>query len=142
MSTPWTWAVLRDRLIAAGDMTPNGTTRRAQPRLCRTCNAHVITGLDAETCALAVIADPTPLDQIGELLAIAAGRATYTLEPDGPRLVLNYRDPGRIRHRPPDGFRYDVLPAHVCGSVPLPITTRATGAVAAPKIPEGAPCPF
>lgn len=137
-----TWARLRDHLIATGAMTPNGTTRRAQPRRCRTCNAHVIIGLDANVCALAVLADPTPLDQLGEVLAIATARPTYTLEHDGARLVLNYRDPGRIRHRPAGGgLRYDVVPAHVCGR-PLPAIERTTGALAPAQLPEGAPCPY
>ena len=136
-----TWTQLRDHLIATGAMTPNGTTRRAQPRLCRTCNAHVITGLDADLTALAAIADPTPLDQLGELTAIATGRPTYTLERDGPRLVLNYRDAGRIAHRPPGGIRYDVVPAHVCGR-PLPAVERNTGALGAALPPAGAPAPF
>jgi hypothetical protein len=139
MSTPW--FLLRDHLVATGAMTPNGTTRRAQPRLCRTCNAHVITGLDADLAAIAVTADPTPLDQLGELTALVTARSTYTLEHDGPRLVLNYRDPGRIRQRPPGGLRYDVLPAHACGR-PLPAVASVTRAITAPALPKGAPCPF
>lgn len=139
MSTPWTR--LRDHLIAAGAMTPDGTTRRAQPRRCRTCNAHVITGLDADRCALAVIADPTPLDAAGELLALVQGRRTFTLNHDSGRMVLNYRDDGRIRHRPPGGD-YDVLPAHVCGQ-PLPaVTSNTLPAASVAALPEGAPCPF
>lgn len=141
MNSHATWTRLRDHLIAIGAMTPDGTTRRAQPRLCRTCNAHVLTGLDADLAALSITADPTPLDQLGELTALASGRSTYTLEHDGPRLVLNYRDAGRIRHRPPGGIRYDVLPAHACGR-PLPAVDRVTGALGAELPPRGAPCPY
>jgi len=122
-------------------MSPKGTTRRAQPRLCRTCNAHVVTGLDADLAALDILADPTPLDQLGELTALIQGRPTYTLEHDGPRLVLNYRDSGRIRHRPPGGIRYDVLPAHACGR-PLAAVETNTGALGAALPPAGSPAPF
>jgi hypothetical protein len=136
-----TWTRLRDHLINTGAMTPNGTTRRAQPRLCHTCDAHVITGLDDNIAALAVIADPTPLDQLGELTALTQGRRTFTLETDGPRLVLNYRDAGRIQHRPPCGHRYDVLPSHTCGR-PLPVIEANTGALAVALPPAGSPAPF
>jgi hypothetical protein len=142
MNTHYTWTRLRDHLIATGAMTPAGTTRRAQPRLCRTCNAHVITGLDSNLAALAITADPTPLDQLGELTALTQGRRTVTLEPDGPRrLVLNYRDAGRIRHRPPGGLRYDVLPEHACGR-PLSAVEATTGALGVALPPAGSPAPY
>jgi hypothetical protein len=142
MTDPAAWQRLRDHLVASGAMHPNGTTRRAQPRRCRTCNAHVITGLDSDLTALAVIADPTPLDAIGEVLAIATARPTYTLEHDGPRLVLNYRDPGRIQHRPPGGARYDVLPDHVCGRQLPAVRSNTLTAARIAALPAGSPAPF
>lgn len=142
MSDPTAWQRLRDHLVATGAMTPNGTTRRAQPRRCRTCNAHVITGLDADIAALAVIADPTPLDPTGELLALVHGRRTFTLDHDSGRLVLNYRDGGRIRYRPPGGARYDVVPDHACGH-PLPaVTANTLAAASVAALPAGSPAQF
>lgn len=106
-------AWLRQHLDDLGVTNSDGIGRTVRHRHCPTCHANVLTGLDADRCALPVTADPTPLDAVGELLAVTTGRATLdlTLSP----LRLDHRDRWRIRSRRPAV----VLAEHRCGQ-PLP----------------------
>lgn len=117
MSTPW--HVIAEHLEATG-ATIGGVGRRARARICKSCRAEIITGLDGELCALEAIVDPTPLDGLGEVLAQLQGRRTYDLTPDAGRYVLGYRTDWRISHRPARSGRFDVMPEHRCGLAPLP----------------------
>lgn len=140
-STPW--EVLERHLINAGHLTTEGIGRRAKPRRCRRCGSPTLVGLDADRCALRADVDPQPLTAIGEALAQLEGRRTYALVNDGHRLVLNYRDAGRIAHRPAAGpGRYDVMPTHVCGSISRLPTTTSFITRNLTVLPQGAPCPF
>jgi hypothetical protein len=136
------WEILESHLIRTGAISPDGTTRRAQPRRCR-CGARILVGLDADRCALRADVDPTPLSALGEALAHLEGRRTYALNPDGGRIVLDYRDAGRIAHRPAGTGRFDVMAEHRCHqptNLPnLPTWSRELEPLALPK---GAPCPF
>ena len=53
-------------------------------------------GLDADRCAGVATVDADELDVVAELVALMAGRETYTLAKDGDRLVLDFRDQWRI----------------------------------------------
>jgi hypothetical protein len=89
--------------------------RVIKPRLCPRCQKLILTGPDNDIGAFTVNADPTPVDEIGEILALAAGRATFDLAGNRERRYLYRRDqwaPGLPR-------RYPVLPEHRCGK-PLP----------------------
>lgn len=86
-------------------------TRAAQLRVCTRCDAAVITGLDADMCAIHVRVDPTPIDQIGEAKALLSGRATYDLVGGNRRKELYPREAHHIS-KPRE---YPVLPQHRCG---------------------------
>jgi hypothetical protein len=127
--TTWMARVLADR-----DGASPGA-RYAAPRLCLTCGAWTLVGLDDDTLAFTARVDPTPLTPAGELACVLAGRPTYDLTRRGVRRVLDARDDYALRARPPvaPGARYDVLPAHRChqpvpGSSAAPAATRASAA--------------
>lgn len=103
-----TW--LRRRLEATGKWDSDGTTRAARARTCRRCHTRVLVGLDADRCAMTATVDVDELDPVGELTALLAGRETYTLAKDGPRLVLDFRDQWRIAGAP----RGPVFATHIC----------------------------
>jgi hypothetical protein len=75
---------------------------------CWRCGRPTIYGL-AE--GLIARADPAPIDQTGEIRAVIAGRATYTLRRTG----LIQRDAGR---RGDDTLAAPVLAAHDCPARP------------------------
>lgn len=137
------WERLERHLIATGRLSPEGIGRRARPTRCRTCKAPTLVGLDDETCALRADADPRPITALGEALAHLEDRRTYALVPNAGRLVLDYRDAGRITHRPAGHGRYDVLVEHSCNSATrFPTTASFLEPHIAAALPEGAPCPF
>lgn len=112
-------------------------SRKARATVCPTCSAHVIVGLDADMCAFTARADPTPLSRIGEVLALAAHRATYTYTGKPPR--LDSRDKYAITRA--SAAEVIVLPEHVCGAPALP--TRPVQARAATvRMDAGAPPPY
>lgn len=47
---------------------------------CRTCGAHIRSGLDGNACAIVVHVDDELVDHRGELMAALSGRKTYSLE--------------------------------------------------------------
>lgn len=101
-------------LIATGHLTETGLSRRARIRTCR-CHAAVLAGLDAETCAFEVAADPTPLNPLGEALAIVEGQRTWSLHREGGRWVLDRRDAWHITAHPAGTRpREDVVREHRC----------------------------
>jgi hypothetical protein len=122
--TTWMARVLADR-----DGASPGA-RYAAPRLCLTCGAWTLVGLDDDTLAFTARVDPTPLTPAGELACVLAGRPTYDLIRRGTRRVLDARDDHALRARPPavPGARYDVLPAHRCHQ-PVPGTSAAAPTV-------------
>lgn len=137
------WERLERHLINIGRLSPDGTGRRAQPRRCRTCNAPVIVGLDADWAACRADVDPRPLTALGEALAHLEGRRTYALVVNGARHVLDYRDAGRITHRPAGGSgRYDVMAQHLCYSTTRFPTTTSFIVRNQLALTEGAPCPY
>lgn len=139
------WDRLERHLINLGRLSPEGIGRRAQPRRCPTCSNRILTGLDADWAACRADVDPTPLTALGEALAHLEGRRTYALVVDGARHVLDYRDAGRITHRPagsPAARRLDVLPEHRCGSISNLPTTTSFIVRNHPPLAGGAKCPF
>lgn len=108
-------AWLQRHLEATGQANPDGIARQVRTRACRRCGQTILAGLDADRGALAAEADPTPIDTLGEALALATGRATYDAVTAGGRLELDRR--GQARVEAPR--KYPVLAEHRCG-VPLP----------------------
>lgn len=111
-----TW--LQAHLDSLGLWNTDGISRRARGRHCRTCRAPILTGLDDDRCGLPVTADPAPIDEVGELIALAAGRRTFDLR-QRPTLRLNHRPTWRIG-KP---RQHDVLAEHRCGEPHLPTTS-------------------
>lgn len=135
-----TW--LRDYLIRAGHMTEKGLTRRAQIRHCARCGLALLTGLDAEMCALEAVCDPSPLSPLGEALALVEGRRTWALHSEGGRWVLNPREEDQIIAEPATSRpRQDVLRQHRCGTPP-PLTAPSTFPETKPPTPTGSVPPF
>ena len=93
------------------------------------CGQYVLRGLDADRCALTVLADPYPLSALGEVGALGLGRPTYYLH----RGELEPRDRWNIPgHLPSHDLL--VVAAHDC--TPM----RADWLLGpAPKTPAPAP---
>lgn len=86
--------------------------RTTKATRCATCKTLIVAGLDADTCAFIVQADPTPLDATGEALALLAGLHTYTAHRTNKGAVQLTRRCGRW----PTIIRsaHDVWPEHRC----------------------------
>lgn len=108
-------AWVADKIATTTGLDPR-LGRRPRATICRRCQAPVLHGLDGERCALQVDADPTLLTNIGELLALLAGRATFDLDSHPPQLTHRHR--WRIRGHPAD--TNTVIPEHTCGAAALP----------------------
>lgn len=106
---------LQDHLEATGRANTDGIGRAINTRTCPGCGQATVTGLDADVAALPARCDPHPVDQVGELIALATGRRTYDLTPTSGRLELYHRECWHIAAR----RRYPVLAQHACGQ-PLP----------------------
>ena len=100
-----------------------GNSRTARVSTCTPCQAPTIVGLDVDHGGFATTCDPTPLTQLGEVLAILAGRRTLTLRRRAGRLELDRRDDLRISWEPAEAGPWDVLAVHTCHAAPLPSTT-------------------
>lgn len=90
---------------------------RARLDTCPRCDAAIIVGLDCHIAALAVRADPVPLDATAELHARMAGRLTYDLvgRPEvGQQLSERTQDTIHARTWP-------VVATHTCPG-PVPAT--------------------
>ena len=128
---------LKDLKTLAGHATGRGihATR------CATCRQPILTGLDNDQLAIQANIDWTPLDETGELQALLAGRRTYRLERQtGGNPKLTRRAAKHIRARRKHWQRYDIVPAHRCGSPPLAaISTRLTTTI---NLDPNQPCPF
>lgn len=111
---------LARHLEDTGKLGPDRIGRAARLHRCKHCGRHILTGLDNDMCASVANADPTPLSPLGEALALIGGRTTYALHQATDRLELQVRDRWQITGAPA-GTRYDVLPAHTCDAVDLPV---------------------
>jgi hypothetical protein len=111
-----------------------GNLRAAGIRLCR-CGAPTLVGLDADRAAITAICDLTPIDEIGETLALLQGRATYDLVGGSQKREIEYRYEWNIKIR----RRYPVLAAHKCG-IPLPVRTEPQEALKGNR--DDDECPF
>lgn len=88
--------------------------RAAALRLCPTCQAPTLVGLDADIAAFTARADIVAVNELGETIALLSGRPTYDLVTNGGRKELHRREEWNITA----GRRYPVLASHQCG-VPL-----------------------
>lgn len=91
--------------------TKTGGFRGAHFNKCPDCHQWILEGLDEDTCAFTVQADPTPLTPKQEAACATIGRPTYCVE-FGPRLELTRRD-SYSKGRPSE---YPIIPAHKCGA--------------------------
>jgi hypothetical protein len=113
--------------------------RAAQMRLCKKCGSPVLVGLDADIAALKVEIDPTPINAVGEAVALLAGRGTYELHAARGARQIHCREEWNVRAprtRP-------VFPGHRCGQ-PLDAhldTTHPRTAAPAAATPDDTP-PF
>jgi hypothetical protein len=138
MTAKTPWAVVKASLIARGLWDADGITRKARGRLCSQCGAPVIVGLDHDRCAMAVFLDPSPVNVLGEAMALLAGRQSYSLRWVGGHYEIDVRYPEHITGSPAGtNSRLEVLATHVCHSAPLPNSLRGQ-AVAAPTPIKGA----
>jgi hypothetical protein len=109
-----TW--LQEHLENCGRWDTDGVSRAARARRCRSCRQYVLTGLDADRCALPVAVDPDALSARGEAIAILAGKSTYSLRWLSNRLELDRRNRWEIAGA---SRRLDVLAGHLCGQPSL-----------------------
>lgn len=115
---------LRDQLAEAGAITA-GFTRTARAVKCEKCGARIIKGWTDEPCATLAAADPRPISNLGEVVAVLQGRMTFDLSRRGGRLEIDLRESDHIQGSPPEDpgwyrARSDVLAAHRCNTAPLP----------------------
>lgn len=122
------------------------TARGLHTRWCQ-CGAAILTGLDSDVCAFDATVDWTPLDVLGELVAVTQGRRTYQVERlhgDGAP-VLSRRTARMITTWPAGTVlhsrRCDVVPQHRCGTAPLP-TIPTTLIHATTDTDRDTPAPF
>lgn len=130
---------VRRHLEATGVLTADGFSRRARLHPCRACAQPVVSGLDANVCALTGHADPHPLTASGEVAALLDGRTTYELTDRVDRSELDARDTWDIRARPAGGDP-PVLAEHRCRQ-PIPADWQATTS-RTPAPPDSADPPF
>jgi hypothetical protein len=116
----WLLAKLQDE----GKTTSDGIGRAARYRRCEECQRWVLRGLDDDRAALVAVCDPTELDALGELFALALNLRTYTLTrgaaSKGMAWNLNPRDQWQIAA----GTPAPLVAQHRCG-VALPRTTKS-----------------
>lgn len=104
---------------AMSKQAPDGVRRAARAHTCRRCGGHTMRGLDADRAAWAVAVDTHPLSPAGELAALLAGRATYSLIwiSGLGRYEIDFRYPENIEHEPPGSTaNRDVVVVHTCGA--------------------------
>lgn len=123
-----TW--LRRHLEETGRWNTGGIGRAIRSGTCTRCPEQVIRALDSDVAAIPATCDPQPVDQLGEALALIAGRTTYTLHRHPGGWQLDPRDEWRIRAGRPGS----VLAEHRCHAPPLP-----TAADPEPVRPTGEP---
>lgn len=111
-----TW--LADHLATTLGVDPRGVGRRARTATCPTCQRPVLRGLDHDRTAGVATVDPSPLNPLGEALALLDGRSTYDLAWRG-RYELDHRNQWVVAKHPPSSSRC-VVTEHRCHVAPLP----------------------
>jgi hypothetical protein len=129
------------RLIKLGLLdAETGATRTARAGRCRDCQRSVMVGINANFGGRAVLADPEPLSNLGEALALMSGRSTVELRWLGDRYEIDRRDQFRIRGSPAETNGIDVLVIHDCSLAlghPLPqIESSLRDDIVAVPLPE------
>lgn len=100
--------------------------RTASLGRCPRCGAPVLSGLDDDIAARTARADPTPIDRMGEALAVLTGRGTFDLAVFDGKRQLWRRDQWHIAGK----RKWPVLAEHRCGASlaehaePLPARAR------------------
>lgn len=121
MTRPQPW--LTQHLIRAGHITETGISRHARIRTCARCHTPALVGLDDDICATEAATDPTPLNPLGEALALIDGRRTWNLTTTRNGYQLERRDNTHITTNPAGTHpRQDTLAEHRCHHPPPPPT--------------------
>lgn len=76
------------------------------------CGASVISGWDADRCAVFITLDSRPLSPLGEVAALASGRRTYYVRAGRPSRRDRWSIPGH-----PPSLDLPVHAEHRCGEV-------------------------
>lgn len=101
-----------------------GILRAASISVCQKCGAPILAGLDSDRCAIHAKVDITPVDELGETVALMQGRYTYDLIGNWQRKELEYRYSWNINAP----RRYPVLVEHRCGEpIPFPARNESRG---------------
>lgn len=91
---------------------------------CRSCAAPVLRGLDADVAGITVEVDPSPVDNLGEAVAVLTGRRTFSLRvarSDRGQVLgrqIEQRSAATIRG---SVLRFPVHAEHRCDAAPLPV---------------------
>lgn len=98
--------------------TKTGGFRAAKWNRCNHCNRIVLTGINDDTCAATVTADPTPLTPQQEIECLLTHRPTISATPHGKTYDLHHRDADLISDHPANTptLYGTVLPTHQCGN--------------------------
>lgn len=92
----------------------HAASRTAKYHHCRHCKQPILTGLDHDTCARTIHADPTPITRHEETMLTVIGRATFQATPDPPNgYQLNRRDNSEGLDWP---TKNPIFPEHQCGA--------------------------
>lgn len=120
---------LERHLTELGRWNTDGVARGISTRQCKRCGDMVMRGLDADICAMPTTVDFIEVDQVGEIIVLAQGRWTYSvnrfLKSNG---LMGWQLNTRYRRAWPK-YRVAVVPSHLCGSVtparPDPVMLKA-----------------
>ena len=108
--------------------------RAAKPYQCPRCGHWILAGLSDDHCAHTASADPTPLNDSGDLACAVTGRATYRLIRN--RLYPRTTPDDLTALRPVD---QPVIVAHRCHE-PIPPSWHDTSAAPVPyELPDEPP---
>lgn len=108
--------------------------RNAGLHPCPRCKKPILSGLDDDNAARTAHADPTPINPVGEAIALLSGRATFDLTSTNGKKQLWRRDQWHIGRR----RTHPVLPEHRCGQ-PLDAHTEHLPPAARYAIPDQPP---
>lgn len=126
-----------DQLVTSGVIDARGISDRPMARRCPSCSAPTIAAWQ-DGILDAVHVDPVALTPLGELQALASGRATFA-HWGGDSGGLDTRRASSISRSPAGAPLCPVRPEHRCGSPPL-------DAIPQPRsfrdLPADAPPPF
>ena len=120
--------------------------RTMSPEPCPTCGRPTLLGRPADNVSWDVRCDPEPLDKLGEVLALLAGRDTFCLRLHGfTRVAIDERSLFARVLSPAGKCDVDVVVEHRCDSPP-DCLTHAPSVLNLKQFPRSedynGPCPY